>query len=126
MSRGPRTASSGGRPEVEGARDGRLLLFVVAAGVFIAADDQTSIVTVLPAIINDIGLTVDDFYRSSWVVNGYLLGYLVALPIVGRVADVFGHARVFAAATGLFMFGSALVALSPNFEFLVVARALQA
>ncbi|MPZ98206.1 MAG: MFS transporter [Dehalococcoidia bacterium] len=125
MSRGPRTAPSG-RPEVEGARDGRLLLFVVAAGVFIAADDQTSIVTVLPAIINDIGLTVDDFYRSSWVVNGYLLGYLVALPIVGRVADVFGHARVFAAAMGLFMLGSALVALSPSFEFLVVARALQA
>ncbi|MEX2375791.1 MAG: MFS transporter [Dehalococcoidia bacterium] len=104
----------------------RLLLFAVAAGVFVAADDQTSIVAVLPPLINDIGLTVDDFYRASWVVNGYLLGYLIALPIMGRVADVYGRARVFAAALGIFMLGSALVALSPSFTPLVFARALQA
>ena len=108
------------------ARKQRWLLFAVAAGVFVAADDQTSIVTVLPPIVNDIGLTVDDFYRASWVVNAYLLGYLVALPIVGRIADVFGHARVFAACLGVFMLGSALVALSPSFTPLVLARAFQA
>ena len=108
------------------ARKQRWLLFAVAAGVFVAADDQTSIVTVLPPIVNDIGLTVDDFYRASWVVNAYLLGYLVALPIVGRIADVFGHARVFAACLGVFMLGSALVALSTAFTPLVLARAFQA
>jgi len=108
------------------SRQQRWLLFAVAAGVFVAADDQTAIVTVLPPIINEIGLTVDDFYRASWVVNAYLLGYLVALPIVGRIADVFGHARVFAACMGLFMLGSALVAVSPSFLPLILARALQA
>lgn len=110
----------------EADRSARWLLLAVAAGVFIAADDQTSIVTVLPPIIDDIGLTVDDFYRASWVVNAYLLGYLVALPIVGRIADVYGHARVFAACLGLFMLGSALVALAPSFTPLVMARGLQA
>lgn len=103
-----------------------LLLAVVAGGVFVAADDQTSVVTVLPAIISDIGLTVDDFYRSSWIINGYLLGYLIAVPIVGRIADVFGHARVYAAALALFMVGSALVAVAPSLEWLVAARTLQA
>ena len=105
---------------------GTLLLWVVAGGVFIAADDQTSVVTVLPAIVADIGITVDDFYRSAWIINGYLLGYLVALPIVGRVADVYGHARVYAGSLALFTAGSALVALAPTFEALVAARALQA
>ena len=104
----------------------RWLLIAVAAGVFVAADDQTSIVTVLPALIQDIGLTVDDLYQASWVVNGYLLGYLIALPIVGRIADVYGHARVYAAALGLFMLGSALVAASPTFGAIVASRALQA
>ncbi len=115
-------------PETRAATPGQQtwLLGGVTAGVFLAADDQTSIVTVLPALIADIGLTVDDLYRASWVVNGYLLGYLVALPIVGRVADVYGHARVYAAALGLFMLGSALVALSPTFETIVASRALQA
>jgi MFS family permease len=103
-----------------------LLLAAAAGGVFVAADDQTSVVTVLPAIVQHTGITVDDFYRSSWIVNGYLLGYLVALPVVGRVADVYGHARVYAAAMAVFMLGSALVALAPTFETLVAARALQA
>lgn len=112
-------------PEIS-QRRARWLLIAVAAGVFVAADDQTSIVTVLPPIVNDIGLTVDDFYRASWVVNAYLLGYLVALPIVGRIADVYGHARVFAACLVVFMAGSALVAVAPSFTPLVLARALQA
>ena len=107
-------------------RKQRWLLIAVAAGVFIAADDQTSIVTVLPALISDIGLTVDDLYQASWIVNGYLLGYIVALPIVGRLADVYGHARVYAAALGLFMAGSVLVAVGPNFGAIVASRALQA
>jgi MFS family permease len=102
------------------------LLFAVAGGVFIAADDQTSVVTVLPRMLPDLDITVDEFYRSSWIINGYLLGYIVALPIVGRIADVYGHARVFAAAIGVFMIGSTLVALAPGFEWLVSARALQA
>ena len=107
-------------------RRARALIAWVGLGVFVAADDQTSIVTLLPSIINDIGLTVDDFYRSSWIVNGYLLGYLVALPIVGRVADVYGHARVFAVCIACFMLGSALVAVSPGYTWLVLARSLQA
>lgn len=124
MSRSPLRAERGVAKATTGG--GGLLLAVVAGGVFIAADDQTSIVAVLPTMVADIGLTVDEFYRMSWIVNGYLLGYLVALPLVGRIADVFGHARVYAAALAVFMLGSALVAVAPTFETAVAARALQA
>ena len=108
------------------SRGSAWLLIAVAGGVFIAADDQTSVVTVLPALIPDIGLAVDDFFLASWVINGYLLGYIVALPIVGRIADARGHGRVYAGSLGVFMLGSALVAAAPDFWFLVVARGLQA
>ncbi len=113
------------RGGVDAAR-GRLLLFIVGVGVFITASDQTSIVVVLPALIQDVGLPISEFYRSSWVVNGYLLGYLVALPIVGRIADVYGLARVLASTLVVFMLGSASVALMPTFDWIVAARALQA
>lgn len=114
-------------PSAPASRDASsALLIVVALGVFVAADDQTSIVTVLPSIIHDVGITVDDFYRSSWVVNGYLLGYLVALPLLGRVADVFGRGRIFVLTLVIFMVGSLLVATAPGFGWLIVARALQA
>lgn len=109
------------------ARPGGLrLLAVVALGVFIAADDQTSIVALLPTMVADLGVTADEFYRISWVVNGYLLGYLAALPVVGRLADVYGHGRVYALSLCLFMLGSALVAVAPTMETAVAARALQA
>lgn len=98
----------------------------MAVGVFIAADDQTSVVTVLPSMIPDLGITADEFYRSSWIINGYLLGYLVALPVMGRVADVYGTGRIYAASMLLFTVGSALVAVAPGLEFLVAARSLQA
>ena len=125
----PRHVERGPKPEdLEAAASRRSvwLLIAVAGGVFIAADDQTSVVTVLPALIPDIGLSVDDFYLASWVINGYLLGYIVALPIVGRIADARGHGRVYAASLGVFMVGSALVAAAPGFWWLVAARALQA
>ena len=112
--------------DAAGSRRSAWLLIAVAGGVFIAADDQTSVVTVLPALISDIGIAVDDFFLASWVINGYLLGYIVALPIVGRIADARGHGRVYAASLGVFMLGSALVAAAPDFWWLVVARGLQA
>ena len=120
------TAAAAGSAGTTEARRGNWLLLVVAGGVFIAADDQTSVVTVLPAMLRDAGITVDDFYRSSWIINAYLLGYIVALPIVGRVADVFGHARVYAASLVVFIVGSMLVASAPGFAWLISARALQA
>ncbi len=120
------TPDSGEDLAAAGSRRSAWLLIAVAGGVFIAADDQTSVVTVLPALIPDIGLAVDDFFLASWVINGYLLGYIVALPIVGRIADARGHGRVYAASLGVFMLGSALVAAAPDFWWLVVARGLQA
>jgi EmrB/QacA subfamily drug resistance transporter len=103
-----------------------LLVLLAGLGVFFAADDQTSVVAVIPQIANDIGLAQDDFYRAAWLVNGYILGYVVVMPLIGRVADTFGHGRLFALALGLFTAGSAWVALSDDLTMLAVARSVQA
>jgi len=108
-------------------RDSSTWLLVLAAlGVFFAADDQTSVVAILPKMVEDVGLAQDQFYRAAWIVNGYILGYVVAMPLMGRVADSFGHGRVFAAALLLFCAGSAWVALSQGLTILSIARGVQA
>jgi len=99
---------------------------VLALGVFFAGLDQTFVVTILPDMMPDLGITVDNFGRAAWIVNGYLLGYTVAMPLMGRVADAFGHLRVYVASTLLFLVGAASVAVAPNLELLTVARAVQA
>jgi MFS family permease len=104
-----------------------LLLLVVGAGVFFGTLDQTVVVTVLPDIIKDIRLPINTkFGEASWIVNGYLIGYTVSMPIVGRIADVYGRVRIFLVAIAIFVAGSLMVAVAPNLPLLVAARALQA
>jgi len=103
-----------------------LLLVVIGLGVFVGTFDQTVVVTILPNMISDLKLPVSRFGEATWIVNGYLLGYTVAMPIVGRLADVFGHVRLYLISLAIFIVGSAAVALAPNLGFLVVARAFQA
>jgi EmrB/QacA subfamily drug resistance transporter len=103
-----------------------IALLPVFAGVFIAADDQTVVVTVLPQIIVDMGVLPTELDRASWTITGYLLGYLAAMPLIGRVSDVWGHRRLFAISTVAFMAGSAAVALTPTLGWLIAARVFQA
>ncbi len=102
------------------------LVVLAGLGVFFAADDQTSVVAVLPKMIEGVGLHQDQFYRAAWIVNGYILGYVVAMPLMGRVSDTFGHGRVFTLALVVFMAGSAWVALSSGLTMVSFARAVQA
>jgi MFS family permease len=99
---------------------------IAALGIFLAALDQTVIVTALWPISTDLQIPVTELDRAAWVVTAYLLGYTVALPLMGRVADVYGQRRISLVSLGLFMLGSILCAVAPSLEFLIAARALQA
>lgn len=102
------------------------LVAALGLGVFFAGFDQTFVVTILPDMMNDLGITVDRFGRAAWIVNGYLLGYTVAMPLIARVADAFGHVRLYTISIGIFVVGSFLVAIAPTLEMLTVARVIQA
>ena len=95
------------------------VIIPVCAGVFIAADDQTSIVVVLPELLPDFRIGPGELDRASWTVTGYLIGYTAAMPIMGRVSDRFGRRVVFVGALVIFMLGSALVAISPDLPRLI-------
>lgn len=99
---------------------------VVALGIFLAALDQTVVVTALPPISTDLQIPVSQLDKAAWIVIAYLLGYTVTLPIMGRVADVHGQKRLFLLSLGLFAIGSLLCALAPSLEWLIGARAVQA
>lgn len=122
-----RPAAGRGMQTVSRRPAATLLLLVVGAGVFFGTLDQTVVVTVLSDVIKDIRLPINTkFGEASWIVNGYLLGYTVAMPVVGQIADVYGRVRTFVAALAIFVLGSVVVALSPNLPVLVGARAFQA
>lgn len=95
-----------------GAR-GQVAVAVVCAAVFLTALDQYVVVTALLPIVNDLGVSITQPDRIAWIISGYLLGYVIAMPLMGRIADVYGRWRVFALCCLLFALGSLTCALAP-------------
>ena len=103
-----------------------VVMWILCLGVFSTALDQTVVVAALPSVMIDLEIPLTDLDKASWIVTGYLISYTVAMPLAGRLSDVYGRVRMFQAALLLFAIGSALVAVAPNFEWIVVARVMQA
>jgi MFS family permease len=90
-----------------------LAVLAASAAVFLTALDQTVVVTALPRIIVDLQIPVTQFDRAAWIISGYLLGYVVAMPLMGRVSDMYGRRRVFIICLCIFALGSLFCALAP-------------
>ena len=103
-----------------------IVLAVIGLGAFFTALDQTVVVTVLPAVMLDLRIPLGELDRVSWIITAYLLGYTAFMPLLGRLADVYGYPRVYMISLVIFGAGSVLVALSPNLELMIGARVVQA
>ena len=103
-----------------------VVLGIICLGVFSTALDQTVVVAALPVVMVDLEIPLTDLDRASWIVTGYLISYTVAMPLAGRLSDIYGRVKMFHAALIVFSVGSAFVALAPNFEWIVAARVVQA
>lgn len=98
---------------------------VALIAVFLGAIDLTVVATILPPMVSDLGINTADIDRYIWVVNSYLIAYVISIPLFGRLSDVFGVRHVFATACVIFMVGSVLCARATSLEDLVIARAIQ-
>jgi EmrB/QacA subfamily drug resistance transporter len=80
------------------------IMLAVMSGMLLAALDQTIVATALPRIVSDLhGLK-----ELSWVVTAYLLTSTIAVPIAGKLSDIYGRKKLFLIAIFIFVIGSAL------------------
>ncbi len=100
-------------------------LAVAAAGLFLAAADAYAVAALLPRMLADIGLPVDEFQQATTIISGFLAGYVVALPLLGTMADQQGRLPVFVAGLVVFGAGSVLTATAPDLGWLLAGRAVQ-
>jgi len=90
-----------------------LALLAACTAVFLTALDQTVVVTALPQIILDLQIPIDQLDRAAWIISGYLLGYVIAMPLMGRISDMYGRRRVFIICLSIFAVGSLFCGLAP-------------
>ncbi len=100
----------------------RLVLWIVAIGMFMQLLDSTIVNTALPAMARSLG---ESPLRMHAVVVSYALTMAVVIPAIGWLADRFGTRRIYMLAIGLFMLGSLACAASASLGQLVAARVLQ-
>ena len=106
-------------------RDALALLAVLGVGVFLAGLELMITAVALPAIVADLA-TWTRLREASWIINGYLLVYVVTMPVAGRLADLYGARRLFLWALVVFTLGSLLAGAAPTLELLIAARLVQA
>ena len=89
-------------------------IFILCLAVFIAADDQTVVVTLLPSMVLDLGISVGELNKISWTITSYLLGFTLVMPLAGKLCDKFGYRLVLIFSMLLFSLGSLLVGITVN------------
>lgn len=104
-----------------------VILAVISFGVFVAADDLTVVSTMLRQIIFDLEIPLPEgLDDAAWIVNAYLIAYVVVMPFVGRLSDIAGRRPVYIASLCLFLAGSIWVPLATSLPSFIFGRVLTA
>ncbi|MBA2287389.1 MAG: MFS transporter [Ktedonobacteraceae bacterium] len=102
-----------GKAHVADRRVALAALTIACIGVFFTALDQTVVVTALPQIVNDLQIPITQLAHASWIVSAYLLGFIIMMPLMGRVSDIYGRRRIFLLCLTIFGIGSIACGLAP-------------
>jgi MFS family permease len=103
----------------------RWILAIAAASVLVAAMDTYVIVLALPAIMADVGIGIDQLQAATPIVSGFLLGYVVVMPLLGRLSDLYGRRPLLILCLAVFAGGSLVTASASDLGSVVAGRALQ-
>ncbi len=106
-------------------RDSYVMLAVLGVGVFLAGLELMVTAVALPQILSTLA-NWTDLRKASWIINGYLLVYVITMPLAGRLTDLWGARRLFLVALAVFTLGSLLAGLAQSLDQLIAARLVQA
>jgi EmrB/QacA subfamily drug resistance transporter len=101
--------------------DIRSILIALMMAVFLSALDQTIVAVSMPAI----SAQFQDFDLLAWVISAYMVALTVAVPIYGKLGDLYGRRRLMLFGLATFTLASLFCAMAQSMEQLVLARVLQ-
>src|SRR3954462_7454773 len=105
----------------ETKRGKMLALLGIGLALFLVSLDQTIVGTAMPKIIADL----NGFELYSWVTTIYLLVETAAIPIVGKLGDIYGRKWLTVIGVAVFLAGSMLCGISTSMPMLIAFRGIQ-
>ncbi|GLO64817.1 DHA2 family efflux MFS transporter permease subunit [Oceanobacillus kimchii] len=95
---------------------------LLLAGSFIAILNQTLMITAIPPIIIEMGITANS---AQWLTTVFMLVNGIMIPVSAFLIERFTTRQLFMSAMGIFAIGTLVAGLSPVFEMLLVGRVIQ-
>jgi EmrB/QacA subfamily drug resistance transporter len=98
-----------------------LVIYGLMAGMFLASLDQTIVGTAIRTIGDDLHGLND----QAWVTTAYLITSTIAVPIYGKLSDIFGRRPLYIFGIVVFLIGSFASSFSTSMFMLAGFRAFQ-
>ncbi|WP_242271920.1 MFS transporter [Bacillus cereus group sp. BfR-BA-01310] len=98
------------------------IVFLMCLGIFLCMIDTTIMNIALPAIQSSVNTSLE---KMSWVLNIYTMTIAVLAIPLGRIADIFGKAKMYILGLVIFGGGSVLCAFANTGDFLIFSRFIQ-
>ena len=89
--------------------------------MFLGSIFMTITATAMPRIITDLG----GFSQYTWVFTSYIITETIALPLTGKLSDMYGRKWFFVAGMGIFVVSTFLCGISQSMSQLIIFRAFQ-
>ncbi|MNB80258.1 Multidrug resistance protein 3 [compost metagenome] len=104
------------------ARNNKVLVMAgLLIGLIFTELDETVVSTAMPTIIRQLhGLAL-----YGWVAGIYMLALTLFMPILGKLADLYGRKRIYLSCMTLFIGGSLISGLAQSMTMLLAGRAIQ-
>ncbi len=99
-----------------------VIMFSLCMALFLAALDVTIITTALPTIAIHFKASASDY---TWIGSAYLVACAGAVPVWGKLSDIWGRKPAILMANAVFCVGSLISALSINVNMLIAGRVIQ-
>jgi MFS family permease len=100
-----------------------IVFVIVALPLLMMSIDSTIVATVLHALQQGLDTTID---WAGWTLTAYSFGFVLMLPLSGKLSKQYGRRRVFLGSVVVFTIASLLCGMTDNIFVLIALRALQA
>ncbi|MET9327227.1 MFS transporter [Tsukamurella sp. NPDC003166] len=112
--------------EASGAVRGRgVAIGAAGLAVLLGALDTYVVVSVLEDIMRSVEIPINKIQLATPIITWYLLGYIAAMPLLGRLSDRFGRRLVLQASLALFIVGSIVTAFADTVPEVLAGRVVQ-
>jgi MFS family permease len=100
-----------------------MVFAIVALALLMMSIDGTIVATALHSLRSELHTSID---WAGWTITAYSLGFVVVLPLTGKLSEQYGCRRVFVGSVAAFTLASLCCGLADNIYALIALRGLQA